>query len=85
MPTSSELDEWQQLNNMVGEQLSALIEKMHGKELPFILIMPPTDEDIEAQLVTNIDDIPAIQRTLRYLDKSLSKVKKLQSAKIAIQ
>jgi len=79
------MEDWQQLNNMLGEQLSTLIEQMHGRAMPFILIMPPSEESTEAQLVTNIDSVKFIQRTLRYLDNSLSKVKRLINASPAIQ
>ena len=77
--------ERQELNNMIGEQLSTLIEQMHGQVLPFILIMPPLDDEFDAQLVTNIANVSFIQTTLRYLDESLSKVKKLENVDSNIQ
>ena len=79
------MEKWQELNNMVGEQLSVIIEQMHGEKLPFILVMAPVDPDHEAQLVTNIDNIKYIQKTLRFLDESLSKVKKLMNSTPAVQ
>ena len=79
------MEPWQVLNNRIGEQLSALIEQMHGTELPFILIMPPMDDDYQAQLVTNVANIPFIQATLRYLDESLAKVEELDRASNDVQ
>ena len=76
-----ELDEQQQQNNLIGEQLGVIIEQIHGSPLPFILIMPPMEDDTEAQLVTNVDSIKYIQRTIRKLDASLSKASKLFAVK----
>lgn len=79
------MEEWQELNNRIGEQLITLIEGMHGKSLPFILIMPPTTDDLEAQLVTNVENIKFIRSTLKQLEKSLGKVDKLNNAYNSVQ
>lgn len=81
------MEYWHEINNRIGQQVAELIKEMHGSkdELPFILIMAPVDPETEAQLVTNIDSVKYLQKTLRYLDESLSKVKKLENANPPVQ
>lgn len=80
-----ELDALQQQNNLIADQLNVIIEQIHGSPMPFILIMPPLEDETEAQMVTNVDSIKYIQRTIRKLDVSLSKVSKLKTVKNPIQ
>lgn len=78
-------DEWQAANNRIGTQLSALFEQIHGTDMAFILIIPPPGDEGMAQLVTNVNSVKFIKKTLQKLEESLEKVAKLRVAANTVQ